>query len=87
MSRAQVNNCFFPYPTVFFKNDNWRVYGVRHTFQLSYVHDHEIRQALFDNASWTFQEPMSTLSYRYKFHFSCWAASYCRGGNYNSSIN
>ena len=30
MSRAPVNNCFFffSYKTVFFKNDNWRVYGV-----------------------------------------------------------
>ena len=27
MSRAQVNNCYFPYQTVF-KNDSWRVYGV-----------------------------------------------------------
>ena len=34
MSRALVNNCFFffvffSYQTVFFKNDNWWVYGVK----------------------------------------------------------
>ena len=26
--RAQVNNCFFPYQTVYFKNDKWREYGM-----------------------------------------------------------
>ena len=40
MSRAPVNNCFFPYQTVFFTNDNWQVYGVILNTYKSNIHNY-----------------------------------------------
>ena len=51
MSRAPVNNCFFfvlffLYQTVFFKNDNWRVYGVALLCSLTIVASADILRFL-----------------------------------------
>ena len=47
MSRAPVNNCFFfLYQTVFFKNDNWRVYGVDLLCSLTIVASADILRLL-----------------------------------------